>query len=87
MAKKQKNGSNAPLKIENGIPVPLGYRSGKYGEITETLCKLQVGQSVLIPYFSKPAQLGGVRAIVQARMQIKLTTRTVEDGVRVWRVQ
>lgn len=84
---KRKGSSNgADLKIEDGIPLPAGRGSGKYGHISDTLRKLQVGQSVLLPMFTKCEQLGSIRQLVQAHINGKLTTRVVKGGVRVWRI-
>ncbi len=82
MSSEQRTSTDRPaFKIEDGIPVPR-----KHGAITEVLCKLEVGQSVLFTHFKKPEQLGSIRQIVQRSMGIRLTTRTVPEGVRVWRV-
>lgn len=77
-----KNGK--PYKIEDNIPIPRGR--GVYGQITEVLGKLEIGQSVLFPQYDKCEQLGGIRAAVQGRLNIRIVTRKVEGGVRVWRV-
>lgn len=85
--KRSANGA-MELKIEDDIPMPTRYTlGGKSGVITEAIGKLKVGQSVLLPQFTRPAQFGGVRAYCQGKYQIRLASRAVEGGVRVWRIE
>ena len=69
------------IKVEKGIPIPSRGRTRGF---TQALRNLKnVGDSVFLPtrirgiyVAAKDAGLGG-----------KITARTVEDGVRVWRIK
>jgi hypothetical protein len=81
--KRRINGDHA-LKIESGIPLP---REGPpWGAISGALGKLKVGDSVLLPFYTRTDQLGSIRAIMQRRANMRLTTKAVDGGVRVWRI-
>lgn len=72
------------LKIERGIPIPPTANAAN-GHITELLCALKIGESILLPMYTRSDQLGSIRANVQARARSRLVTRVVKGGVRVWR--
>ena len=71
------------LKIERGVP--LSHPNPYAGTVSATLCKLKVGESVLLPMYSSTEQLGSIRKNVQDKTGMRLTTRKVEGGIRVWR--
>lgn len=68
------------IKIEKGVPMP----ELKMAPITATLKSLKVGDSFMWPGGLKnPTQ----RAHATARyMGLKVATRKVDGGVRVWRI-
>jgi len=77
------------LPIEDGIPLPRRGRGGR----TETIGNqvpwrdLQVGQSVLIPraitsQYTNPA---GVITGAAYFYRIRVSLRTQDDGIRIWR--
>lgn len=76
------------MKIENGVPIPpsrqgAGMTASKgYGRGVRSL---QPGQSILLPITAKAAQT----YMMRARRRIptaRYTSRTVEGGVRIWRL-
>lgn len=66
-------------KIESGIPMPGG--SGKY-----PWDEMRVGDSFFVPGKSVSA-MGAVAGGRSARHGGKYACRTVDGGVRVWRVE
>lgn len=68
--------TNGELKIEKGIPIPSGNAN-----VTATLRKLKVGDSVLLPS-SFDRQYAH-----QVLGKGNYTARKMEDGVRVWRTK
>lgn len=72
------------MKIEKGIPMPLSKRQGKY---IKAVSLMEVGDSVLLN--CKDTADNSVHAIRQAGRTIgfKMSARTMDAGVRVWRVK
>lgn len=75
--------TNAALVIEKGVPLP-SPRGRPFGSasIMGTMRRMEVGDSLLLPG-RKVTSL--TSTIVQLR-PLKYACRTVEGGVRVWRV-
>ena len=72
------------MKIEKGIPIPKQKRNGKWINVVSLM---EVGDSILIN--SKDTQSNECRCVRQAAKYLgfKMLSRTVCEGVRVWRVQ
>ena len=69
------------IKVEKGIPIPA---PGNNLGFTQALRDLKnVGDSILLPRSISTAS----GLIAQMGMQGKFTCRTVEGGVRVWRIK
>tara|TARA_R110002049_G_scaffold135140_2_gene294637 strand:+ start:172 stop:381 length:210 start_codon:yes stop_codon:yes gene_type:complete len=69
------------MKIEKGIPIQVFKRS----LVSNTLKEMEFGDSVLIPkedIFTRQRFHQ-----VAARNNIKVFSRTVKEGVRIWRVK
>ena len=77
---------SAALKIEKGVPVPSKGRGlGRGPNLRVTLSLMKVGDSI----FFEQAKIASVSSQVcqyQEKLSMKFTCRTVEGGVRVWRV-
>lgn len=70
------------FKIEKGIPVPgHGAVRSKY-----PFDAMLVGESFLVGPPTTLAQVSRAASKAGARMGRKFATRTVEGGVRVWRI-
>jgi len=70
------------IKIEKGIPAPKANRGAR------TLYpwrEMEVGDSFLIP-FATDGKRRGIYSCA-SRLGIKIATRTVEGGVRIWRIE
>jgi len=88
VAKKHMNGIATPgLKIEDGVPLPTDLRKRTTG-ITAVMRQMKPGQSVLLPQYRTTLNAGAAR--MAARLLgpegFQFTMRTVEGGVRVWRL-
>ena len=72
------------MKIEKGIPIPRSKCQGKYIKVVSLM---EVGDSVLLN--CKNTTDNNVHGIRQAGRKIgfKLSARTMDEGVRVWRVR
>ena len=72
------------MKIEKGIPIPRSKFQGKYIKVVSLM---EVGDSVLLN--CKNTTDNSVHGIRQAGRSIgfKLSARTMDEGVRVWRVK
>jgi hypothetical protein len=82
-----KNGAGAPPpiaavpKIERGIPMPAGASPrGLWGRIA---AQMQAGDSVLCPMETNAKTIGGALK----KLGHKYSTRKVDGGWRVWRVE
>lgn len=78
------------FKVEDNVPIPP--RKGGKSQRKYPLNALLVGQSFFVPFASDDARKGLSRlssvAILHGKETgKKFTTRTVEGGVRVWRVE
>jgi hypothetical protein len=76
------------FQIEDGVPIPT--RNGK-SQRKYPLSALLVGQSFFVPFASDDARkelfrLSSVAIWHGKKTGKKFTVRTVEGGVRVWRV-
>jgi len=71
------------FKIEKDIPLPT--YAGVY---SETLHAMEVGDSFLVPDEYAPAIRSAIARVYKSPINTRqFTTRSVEDGVRVWRVK
>lgn len=72
--------------IEKGLQIPATpHRSG----LAAALRAMEVGDSVMVPG-KKPSALGAQIANIRNQPDMqdrKYTTRTVDGGVRIWRIQ
>lgn len=72
---------NGPIKIERGIPIPVGNRQDR--GFTSTLRAMRKGDSALFP-----TSVQSIHAIVRyIDMKGIFTMRTVAGGTRVWRTK
>ena len=69
------------MKIEKGIPIQVFKRS----LVSNTLKEMEFGDSVLIPKEDIFTRQRFHK--VAARINIKVFSRTVKEGVRIWRVK
>ncbi len=65
--------------IEAGVPAPVSVARG---EFVGLLSKLQVGDSVLLAKDKANSARGTL-----SRLDGRFVTRTVDGGVRIWRVE
>lgn len=78
-------------RIERGIPIPerlpFGGKKAQGRPAKVDLADLGIGDSVFLRAATKPAVIRArMNAIGAAkRAEIKITTRAVEGGLRVWR--
>ena len=73
------------MKIEKGIPIPTARGNGPFGGFTDTLRKMKRGESV---FFDKSNVSYARNAHAIARQAgVKVATRTVDGGLRVWRIE
>lgn len=71
------------FKIEKNVPMPT--YSGVY---FDTLRELKVGDSFVVPKECAPAIRSAIARMYKNPLNhSQFTTRTVDDGVRVWRVK
>jgi hypothetical protein len=71
------------MKIETEVPFPAGKHAG--GNYKYPWDLLEVGQSFLVKNRTVQ-QMASVANRASSRLGIKLSCRTTEEGVRVWRV-
>jgi hypothetical protein len=69
--------------IEQGIPIPpsRSLGAGRPDSLMGTLRRLDVGQSIFV---AKPSKSVGCISKIPGK---KYTTRAVEGGTRIWRIQ
>lgn len=72
-----------PFKIEKGVPLPLAIR--RTG-LAPALRRLSPGDSIFVPG-KRPAEISSTYTRLQRELGWKFTTRTVDGGCRVWRVE
>jgi len=74
-------------EIENGIPVPPKKRAGMQKSLLrQQMEALAVGQSIFVPG-GKNNRVSTVVYAVQKKTGGSFTTRCVDGGIRVWRVE
>lgn len=75
----------APMTtIEKNIPIPKHARGRRKNGIQPTMRRLQIGDSFLV---EDPKGKGRGLATSAKNVGIKITTRSVEGGIRVWRIE
>jgi hypothetical protein len=77
METKHNTTGNGELKIEKGIPIPV-----KRGGVFIPFDAMEIGDSILI----KGIGQSNVVSRLYAFRPKKFTTRSLESGVRVWRI-
>ena len=73
------------VMIERGIPIPKQRYStlpGSYGKYSKVIRKMKVGDSVLLPVTTANATTTAIRCLGSGNF----TIRTVDGGIRVWRI-
>lgn len=74
-------------KLQAGIAIPPKTRSGpKSPKWIDTVRGMQVGDSFLMPG-KKPGESSAYASYWRRVTGYKFTTRSTNDGVRVWRVE
>ena len=68
------------IKIDTGIPIPR-----KRSELKYPFGALRVGESLFVNNCT-PGALSGSRQYAAQKYGFKFVMRTVEGGVRVWRI-
>jgi hypothetical protein len=81
--KQTPNESCAAYKIEKDIPIAStrNKRPRKY-----PICEMQLGDSFLIPEKEIRGKMSACVHTAARYYKYKVTTRKVDDGIRVWRV-
>ena len=79
---KNKKDKEFVLKIEHGIPVP---KKGKYAgnSVTHLLRQMRVGDSLFVPGIAVQTMSSRLSRYHPKRF----TQRTVDGGVRIWRIE
>lgn len=67
--------------IEAGVPITSSI-GPRYGQLTSLLSKLQVGESTLVN-----ADKARTARSTLSRLDGRFVTRTVDGGLRIWRVE
>ncbi len=86
------NTSNTVYRIESDIPIPPRSQPNRDGGLMAALRRMEIGQSFFVPAAAKEktrrqANLSGMaRSIRDKGNPIKVVTRQIAGGVRVWRV-
>ena len=70
------------MKIEKGISIPKAFR-GRKGKWDKLADQLEVGDSI---FFTTEREFNNARNML-ANRGIKITTRRIEGGFRIWRVE
>ena len=70
------------MNIEKGVPIPKAFR-GRKDKWREVADQLEVGDSI---FFGIEREFHNARNML-AHRGIKVTTRKVEDGFRIWCVE
>ena len=71
--------------IEDGIPLPARTR-GLLSPLGAAVRALDVGQSVMVPGATRKTGITGTVWAAGKLFGRKFATRTVEGGIRVWRL-
>jgi hypothetical protein len=82
MGNRKAEAKDTVFKIEDGIPIPPKRIVNNKG-YSETLRKLKIGQSCVLPIKRAIASCLAIRILGKG----KTTTRTIEGGTRVWRLE
>ena len=69
------------LTIEKGIPIP-NQGGGKHSDFGKAIREMEVGDSILSPIKQR-----NVHAYLRALKTKRFVTRSVDGGLRVWRVE
>lgn len=71
------------ISIEKGIPMPRPSHRGGYGKFGNVVREMEVGDSVLV------TKQGDICNLQQQgrRLGLRMSSRSVEGGWRVWRVK
>lgn len=70
--------------IEKNIPVPLGKHNGKWAFVGE----MEVGDSVFLDdEFTTQTRWLGQSAVKRKYPERTFTSRSVEGGIRIWRIK
>ena len=70
------------IKIEKDVPMPEFRASG----VTAALRRMDVGDSIFLRG-KKSSNVTSLAAILTKKTERKFATRTVEGGIRVWRIK
>jgi len=74
-------------EVDKNVPIPPAYSGHKSGRKNiELLKKMDVGDSIFFPDMTTTQAYNKVFSSAQ-RLGIKLTSRSVDDGARIWRIQ
>lgn len=74
-------------EVDKDIPIPPAYSGRKSGRKNiELLRKMDVGDSIFFPGMTTTVAYNKVFSSAK-RLGIKLTSRSVDDGARIWRIQ
>lgn len=74
-----KKGQVTEIKIEKGFPIPASRRTYPFDD-------LKVGESFFVKDVAI-AKISGSRGKAEQRTGFKFVARTMDGGVRVWRIQ
>lgn len=77
-------------KIEDGVPMPRRGRQGKLTELSDTIAALKVGQSFVWTTSEMDMNSRSAQARIHERasvLGIRVTSRSVEGGYRIWRIE
>lgn len=87
-ARTSRQQSQQSFVIERGVPVSKQIRSMGDLALLSAMEKCEVGESFLIPVNDKAHKVALQVTITRykRRLNAKFITRTVEGGLRVWRV-
>jgi len=78
------------LIIEKNIPIPNFYKESSHAIIREKAFKMKIGDSMLLPCSKdKVLRMRGrfTQLVNRAGSTRKFVSRTVEGGLRVWRIK
>lgn len=76
---------NGPFEIEEGIPIPNRTGRGGGRPLKYRWHEMKVGSSMFLPGRTS-SDIGGYLTTVKLRTGFQFTSRSVEGGVRVWRI-
>jgi hypothetical protein len=77
------------FRIEKGIPVPSSY-GRRFCPEAYSFAYMEVGDSVLIPWVAEeahPDTAAKWRQLLRNYTEMKFTTRSLDEGLRVWRIE